>query len=129
MRFMRVGFAEEFFVEFLHVRVVVRLTDGETFVFTIESSCTFCPEGVLNVGILVGEEAVFDIRLTAACNAAARATHDLDEVIFALAGSDVVEKDFGVLHSVSDGNVDLHTVDLVSCFLDAFKTADFLKFP
>ena len=64
--------------------------------------------------------------LTAAVDAAARAAHNLDELIGRLARADLVEQLRRVLESGGDRNLDLHACNVVGRFLDRVGAADFV---
>ena len=124
---MRVGLAEIILVQLLYLSVVVRLTESVALVLGIEGSSSLLLVGIENVGILVGEEAGTDIRLTATVDAAAGAAHDLDEGVLALAGADVVKENLGVLHAVSNSDADFHAAESEGSFLDAFEATNCLE--
>ena len=110
VRKVRIGLAQELVVQLDDLRVAVRNTLGHQLVLLIEGVRTFGAIGVQDVGILVGQEAGLDVGLATAGDTAARAAHDLDEEVGALAFADLVQQDLGVLHAVSHSHFDLGAV-------------------
>ena len=92
MSLVGIGLAQELFVEFLYLRVVVRLTEGLSLVLAVKGVRSLFLVGVEDVVVLVREEAGADDRLTAAVYAAAGTTHDLDELVLGRTRSDLVEE-------------------------------------
>ena len=99
--------AEELLVQLLDLRVVVGLTDGLPLVFGVEGLGSLPAVGIEDVVFLVRQEHAPHIGLSAAVDAAARASHDLDEVILALSFADVVQQHAGRLHAGRAGHVDV----------------------
>ena len=124
MCFMGVRFAEEFFIKFLNLGVFVAETENVSLVFGIKSGSTFLEIGIKNIVVFVGKENRTDIRLAAAVDAAAGASHNFDELIRAFAFSDLVHENFCVLHSVCYRKTEDLAVDFDLGFLDSVKSAD-----
>ena len=91
------------------------LTQGLTLVFAVQSLCALCLVSILDVVILVGQEAGADDGLATTGDTATGATHDLDEVVLGLALADLVQQDLGVLHAVGNGDIDDGAVDVDGC--------------
>ena len=121
---MGVRFAEEFFIKFLNLGVLVALAKNISLVFGIKCGSTFLKISVEDVVFFVRKEYGTDIRLAAAVDAAAGASHDFDELIRAFAFSDLVHKNFCVLHSVCNSETENLAVDFDLGFFDAVKSAD-----
>ena len=121
---MGIGFAEELFIKFLNLGVLMAETENVSLVFGIKCVCTFLEISIENIVVFVGKEYGADIRLAAAVDAAAGATHDLDELIGAFAVADLVHKNFCVLHAVCNSKTEDLSVDLDLGFFDAVKSAD-----
>ena len=124
---VRVRLAQELIVERLDLGVVVRLAKNLSFILRVEGLCSLFLVGIYNVKILVGQEALTNVGLTATVDTTTGATHDLDKVILALACADLVKQNSCILHTVSHCDVDGLTCQLKACFLDAFKAAGSFK--
>ena len=121
---MGIGFAEELFIKFLNLGVLMAETENVSLVFGIKCVCTFLEISIENIVIFVGKEYGADIRLATAVDAAAGATHDLDELIGAFAVANLIHKNFCVLHAVCNSKAEDLSVDLDLGFFDAVKSAD-----
>ena len=95
---MGIGFAEEFFVKFLNLGVFVALAENVSLVFGIKCGSAFLKISIENIVAFIGKENGTNIRLAAAVDAAAGASHDFDELIGAFAVSDLVHKNFCKYH-------------------------------
>ena len=124
---MGIGLAQELGIELLDLGVVVGLAQLLTLILGVQGGGTLGPEGVLDVVVLMGQEAGADDGLAAACDTAAGAAHDLDEVVLGAARTDLVQQDLGVLHAVGDGHVDGHTVQLDGSLTDALEATHLLE--
>ena len=124
---VRIGLAEELFIQRLDLRIVMRLTDNLTFVFRIEGVGSLLLVGVHDVVVFVGKEYFANVGLSAAVDTTAGAAHDLNEGIRRSAFADLVEKDLCPAHTAGDGNFDLLTRKLEFGFADVFKTTDFVE--
>jgi len=121
---MGVRLAEEFLIKFLDLGVLMALAKNASLVLGIKCGSTFLHIGIKDIVVLIGKEYGTNIRLTAAVNTAAGASHDLDELIGAFAFTDLVHKNFCVLHAVCNGKTKDLSVDLDLGFFDAVKSAD-----
>jgi len=122
--FVGVRLAEEFFIKFLNLGVLVALAKNVSLVFGIKSGSTFLHIGIKNIVVFVRKENRTDIRLAAAVDAAAGTTHDFDELIGAFAFADLFHKNFCVFHSVGNGKTEDLSVDFNLGFFDSVETAD-----
>ena len=122
--FMGIGFAEEFFIKFLNLGVFVALAKNVSLVLGIERGSTFLKISIKNIVVFVGKEYGTNIGLAAAVDAAAGTSHDFDELIRAFAFSDLVHKNFCVLHSVCNSKTEDLAVDFNLGFFDSVKSAD-----
>ena len=116
-----VGFAEELLVDLLDSRILVGSAERLVSILLIESACT------KSANISVVEDNCGLDGLTTAVDAAARAAHDLDEVILTLASLDIIKKLGNVLETGSNSNLNLSAVYIIGSLLDAFKTANVLE--
>ena len=121
---MGIGFAKEFFIKFLNLGVFVALAENVSLVFGIKCGSTFLKISIENIVAFIGKENGANVRLAAAVDAAAGASHDFDELIRAFAFSDLVHKNFCVLHSVCNSETENLAVDFDLGFFDAVKSAD-----
>ena len=121
---MGIGFAKEFFIKFLNLGVFVALAENVSLVFGIKCGSTFLKISIKNIVVFIGKENGANVRLAAAVDAAAGASHDFDELIRAFAFSDLVHKNFCVLHSVCNSETENLAVDFDLGFFDAVKSAD-----
>ena len=121
---MGIGFAKEFFIKFLDLGVFVALTENVSLVFGIKCGSAFLKISIENIVAFIGKENGANVRLAAAVDAAAGASHDFDELIRAFAFSDLVHKNFCVLHSVRNSETEDLAVDFDLGFFDAVKSAD-----
>ena len=121
---MGVRLAEEFLVKFLYLGVFVALAKNVSLVLGIKCGGTFLHIGIKDIVVLIGKEYGTNIRLATAVNTAAGASHDLDELIGAFAFTDLVHKNFCVLHAVCNGKTEDLSVDFDLGFFDAVKSAD-----
>ena len=80
MSLMASRFAKVLFVELLDSRILMRLTNWLSRIVVIQSLCTDCTY------ICKVTNAAAYLRLAAAVDTAARASHDLDEVVVCFAG-------------------------------------------
>ena len=80
--------------------------------------------GARSLRIYKVTRACIDVRLAAACYAAARAAHYLDKVVILFAALDRFKKLAGVCRAMNDGDVDVHTVYVDGRFLYAVKSAN-----
>ena len=124
MCFMGIGLAEEFFIKFLNLGILMAEAENASLVFGIKSGSTFLHISIKNIVFLVGEEYGTDIRLAAAVDAAAGAAHDFDELIGAFAFADLIHKNFCVLHAVCNSEAENLAVDFDLGFFDAVEAAD-----
>ena len=122
MSFMRIRFAEEFFIKGFDFFVLVGFSLGFTGIFAVEGFSALCFEVDIGLGRSV------DDRSTAAGYAAARAAHDLDEIVFLLAALNEVEEFGSVAGTVSDGDADNFAAQVNFGFFDTFGTADSVEF-
>ena len=86
MGLMAVGFAEELFIKNLYRRILVRFPDGHRAILAV------CRLGARSLRIYKVARACIDVRLAAACYAAARAAHYLDKVVILFAALDRFKK-------------------------------------
>ena len=129
MSLVGIRFAEELFVQFNDLRVVVGLAQDLAFVFAVQGLRALFLVGVEDVIFFIRQEAFADVRLAAAVDTAARAAHDLDELILGLAGADLIEENAGGLHTGSDRDIDDGAVDVDGSFADTgIMAADFVEF-
>ena len=103
------------------------LSHSLTLILRIQSRRALLPEGIDDIEVLIRHEARLDVRLSAAGDAAARAAHDLDELILALAGPDLVEQHSGVLHAVRYRYPYRRAIDVDARLADALETTDLFK--
>ena len=115
---MSVRLAEELLVELDDLRIVVALTHCLTLVLRVQSLRSLLLVGIKDIVILIGKEARPYVRLAAAVDASARASHDLDELIFALAFLDLIQKNLCALHAGCDRDVHGRSVDVDGGFAD-----------
>ena len=78
---VRVRFAQILLIEFDDLGIIVRLTECLTLILGIECLSSLLLVCVEDIVCLVRHEAGTYVRLTAAVDASARASHDLDELI------------------------------------------------
>ena len=79
---VRVWLFEIIGVQLLYLGIIMRLSYRLSLVLRIECGSTLFLESIENVDILIREEAGLDVRLSAARNASAGASHYLDEGVF-----------------------------------------------
>ena len=103
-------------IQRLHRRVVVRFADGHPLV-----------RGVGGRDALVADFLVGGDGLAAAADAAARAAHDLHEVVVGLAGLDLVQHLAGVAQAVGHRHLDLGPAHVDRGFLDASRPRTAVK--
>ena len=118
---MAVRFAEELVVKLFDDGILVGLAQLHLLVGVVDG---FRAERG-DILVVAHERAVDG--LTAAVDAAARTGHYLDEVVISLARAHFLHEFARVGESAGDGDFDLCAADVVSGFLDAFRTADFLE--
>ena len=100
----------------------MRLTDGLCSIVAVEGL------GTDRAYIMCIAEACRHKRLTAAVDAAARAAHDLDEVVVLLAALDSIKKLSCIAKARSNCDVDGHAGHIIGCLLDAFCTTNLCEF-
>ena len=115
-------FAKVLFVELLDSRILMRLTNWFSRIVLIQSLCTDCTY------ICKVTNAAAYLRLTAAVDTTARASHDFDEVVVCFAGFHLIKKLSCIAESGCNCNVDIHACNIVCCFFDTFCTTNFLEF-
>ena len=107
--------AEILLVHLYNALVLVALSKRHVLVFLVD--CLLA--GLDNLEVSVME------RLSAAADAAARAGHDLDYVVLALAGPDLFHQFAGVTQAVGDGNVEGKAVEIDGTMTS--KTLNWMK--
>ena len=121
---MGVRLAEEFFIKFLDLGILVALAKNASLVLGIKGRGTFLHIGIKNIVVLVGKEYGANIGLAAAIDAAAGTAHDFDELIGAFSLADLIHKNFCVFHTVGNRKAKDLAVDFDLGFLDSVKAAD-----
>jgi len=124
---MGVGLTKIILIKLLDLGIVVRLTESKALILAVKSLSSLFLVGIENIVILIGHKAGTDDRLTAACYTTAGTTHDLDEVILALACANIIKQNLCILHTVCNSNVNSHTVDIDGSLTDSLKASDGLK--
>ena len=120
---MRIRFAEELFVKFNNLLILVRKSVLLHAVFFVKRGGSLLFISIENVVVFVRHKARLYVRLSAARNATAGTTHDFDELIRTLARPDFVEQYFRILHSVRDRDSYFGSAEIVSRFFYAVKTS------
>ncbi len=82
VRLMAVGLTKEFIIEFLNLRIVMRLTVRLPLIFQIKGSGSLLLVGIHDIVIFVRQEELTHIRLASDVYTSAGASHDLYEMIF-----------------------------------------------
>ena len=90
VRFMRIGLSQKFVVQLFNLRVVVGLAQYLALILGLKGAGSLGNISVQNICVLVGQEAFPHIGLAAAVYTAAGATHNLNKVVLAFAGTDLV---------------------------------------
>ena len=119
---VRVGFAEEFFINLLNDRVFVGLSDFELFsVCLVENRCTKS----LEVHVVANGSRL--VRLTTTVYASAGTTHDFDELNIVSAVLNALEELVCVCSAGSNSNLEFDIAELVCSELDAFGAANVVE--
>ena len=119
---VRVGFAEEFFINLLNDRVFVGLSDLELFsVCLIENRCTKS----LEVHVVANGSRL--VRLTTTVYASAGTTHDFDELYIISTVLNALQQLSSVGSTGCNSNLNFHAAQLVCSKLDAFSAANVVE--